>query len=166
MIVYLMRHGIAEDFDPANMRADADRRLTKEGREKMVAQASGVQALNLAIDLFISSPYTRARQTAEIVTTALNKTLELAVELVPHAEPEAILEWLAARNVTTDVMLFGHEPHLSSLGALILSGRQDIMIDMKKGSLLGLEIPRLHAPYRGILHSLIPARSLRKMGGV
>ncbi|MCC6810613.1 MAG: phosphohistidine phosphatase SixA [Deltaproteobacteria bacterium] len=161
--LYLMRHGIAEDFDPASMKSDADRKLTKEGKDKLAEQAKGVRALDLDLGLLVTSPFTRARQTAEIVAGALDAKLplEIASELVPNADPEQILEYLAAKKASAPTLLFGHEPHLSTLVSIVLSGKSEIAVEMKKGALVGLELMRLQPPFRGHLRFLIPPRALR-----
>jgi phosphohistidine phosphatase len=163
--LYLMRHGIAEDFDPSSMKSDADRKLTKEGKEKLSEQALGVASLELDLGLIVTSPYARARQTAEIVTAPMTSKvpMEVANELVPHADPEAILEYLAAKKVSVPTMLFGHEPHLSTLVSIVLSGKTDIAVEMKKGTLVGLELMRLAPPFRGVLRMFVPPRVQRSL---
>jgi phosphohistidine phosphatase len=163
--LYLMRHGIAEDFDPATMKGDADRKLTREGKEKLTEQAQGVAQLDLDIGLVVMSPYVRARQTAEIIAAGLKNDvpMEVANELVPNADPERILAYLAAKNVSVPTLLFGHEPHLSTLVSLVLSGKPDIAVEMKKGMLYGLELMRLAPPFRGMLRLALPPKVMRSL---
>jgi phosphohistidine phosphatase len=161
--LYLMRHGIAEDFDPSAMRSDSERKLTREGKDKLNEQAKGFPALELDIGLVLSSPYTRARQTADIIMGSFSKKLSLEItdDLVPEADPQAVLEYLAARDVTVPTLCFGHEPHISTLASYVLSGDSTLAIEMKKGSLVGLQLPRLRPPFRGLLTMLVPPRALR-----
>jgi phosphohistidine phosphatase len=147
------------------MKHDADRKLTKEGKDKLSEQAHGVAGLDLDLGLIVTSPFIRARQTAEIITAALKHKVpvEVASELVPSADPEAILAYLAAKKVSVPTMLFGHEPHLSTLVSFVLSGKADVAVEMKKGMLYGLELTRLAPPFRGMLRLALPPRVLRSL---
>ena len=86
MILYLLRHGIAEPRD-ADGQDDETRALTKAGRQKMQAVARGMLALDLGVERILSSPYLRAKQTAEIVAGALDLPVEYWKVLVPDAAP-------------------------------------------------------------------------------
>ena len=45
--------------------------LTKEGEEKMLDVARGMKKLEIEFDILLTSPYVRARRTAEIVAQGL-----------------------------------------------------------------------------------------------
>ena len=66
MQLYVVRHGIAIGREDPKCPPDAERYLTEEGVEKTREVAKGVAALGATADLFLSSPYVRAMQTAEI----------------------------------------------------------------------------------------------------
>lgn len=63
MDLYLMRHGIAEEWDPA--RPDAQRALTEEGVAKLERAVLGMRALGIQFDRVLTSPWRRAVETAE-----------------------------------------------------------------------------------------------------
>ena len=67
MNLYILRHGIAVEHGAPGYAKDADRPLTPEGERKLGQIAEAMKALELTFDLILSSPYLRARQTAEIV---------------------------------------------------------------------------------------------------
>ena len=71
MKLYILRHGIAVEPGTPGYETDADRPLTSEGERKMRQIAGAMEALELSFDLILSSPYLRARQTAEIVAEVL-----------------------------------------------------------------------------------------------
>ena len=71
MDLYLLRHGIAVEPGSPGYAKDADRPLTPEGERKLGQIAEAMEALELSFDLILSSPYVRARQTAEIVAATL-----------------------------------------------------------------------------------------------
>lgn len=65
MILYIMRHGETAWNKARRMQGQTDIPLTEEGLE--MARKSGVGMKDLPIDLCISSPLSRAKQTAECV---------------------------------------------------------------------------------------------------
>ena len=64
MRLYLLRHGIAEDYHPEG---DPARALTAEGIAKVRLQAAAFHRMGLGLERVLSSPYVRARQTARLV---------------------------------------------------------------------------------------------------
>ncbi len=72
MQIYIVRHGIAIDREDPKCPPDPERHLTEEGVEKTKQVAKGVAALGVTGDLFLTSPYVRAMQTAEIFASALD----------------------------------------------------------------------------------------------
>ena len=161
--LFLLRHGIAEDFDPERMRGDQDRHLTQEGRDKIEAQAPTIAAMKLGIACILASPYPRAQETAEITAHALELEVETSDLLTPQSWPEAILVELAKRKREVPTLLVGHEPHLSSLASRVLSGGGDLAIELKKGGLIGLSLGKLAPPFHGELMFSIPPKALRAM---
>src|SRR5580765_5134354 len=75
MRIYLMRHGPAGNRDTWTD-DDSLRPLTEKGERRTRAAADGLKRLNPAIDVLLTSPLVRARQTAEIVGEALNLAVE------------------------------------------------------------------------------------------
>lgn len=71
MNLYLIRHAIAVDEGDPEYAQDSLRPLTEKGRKKMRQIARGLRALGAEFDLIVSSPYVRARETAEILSDVL-----------------------------------------------------------------------------------------------
>jgi phosphohistidine phosphatase len=127
MLLYVMRHGPAEDR--ASSGRDFDRVLTPAGRAVVaraarqlgqVRQVGGV-AGRLRV---LASPLRRARETAEIVAGALSRPPDLVhVELhddlaVDAGLPLGLVRQLAAAG--TDALLVGHQPTVEDLARRIL----------------------------------------------
>src|SRR5258707_3959262 len=72
MQLYIVRHGIAIDREDPKCPPDPERYLTEEGVQKTKQVAKGVAALGVTADLFLTSPYVRAAQTAEIFAGAFD----------------------------------------------------------------------------------------------
>ena len=69
MNLYLMRHAIAAE--PDENTEDNLRSLTEKGRKKLGKIAHNLEKLELEFDNIITSPYLRARQTADVVAHVL-----------------------------------------------------------------------------------------------
>ena len=164
MDLYLLRHAIAAEARIGSLTADSERPLTEEGKKKMVRIARAMRKLGLPFDLILSSPYVRARETADIV--AVEFGLKNACELTPHLEPGQNLESLVklVRTRSTDapsILLVGHEPMLSTLIAVLLGGRDaTIGITMKKAGLCRLRVDALRYGKCATLEWLLAPRQL------
>jgi phosphohistidine phosphatase len=146
MNLYILRHGIADAPGTGRIVADADRPLTAEGERKVWQIAEAMEALELSFDLILASPYLRARQTAEIVAEAFKarKKLEFNEALTPSGSSQQLVEFLNRRQPAPEsVLLSGHEPSLSELISLLLSGGENLSITMKKGGLCKLTVEQL-----------------------
>jgi phosphohistidine phosphatase len=146
MNLFILRHGLAVEPGTAGFAKDSDRPLTAKGERKLWKIADAMEDLEISFDCILSSPYLRARQTAEIVAEALDlkKKLEFCEALTPGGNPTRLLEAINARKPAPEnLLLVGHEPYLSELISLLLSGSSDIPITMKKAGLCKLAIESL-----------------------
>src|SRR5262249_23083469 len=96
MNLYLLRHGLAAELGTHGLPRDAERPLTEKGERKLWRIAEGIGALELSFDLILSSPYLRARQTAEIIAKALHasRKIELSESLTPTGSAKELIEQL------------------------------------------------------------------------
>src|SRR5262249_11090330 len=123
MQLYIVRHGTAIDREDPKCPPDPERYLTEEGVEKTKGVAKGVAALGVAPDLFFSSPYVRAAQTAEIFAEAMDHSrqkIRRTELLLPGAEPTLLFRELAREKQASTIILFGHAPHLDGVIATAL----------------------------------------------
>src|SRR5215471_76043 len=109
MELYLLRHGIAENGRPG--RPDSARELTSEGREKTALVLKAACRSGVHPSVILSSPYIRARQTAEIAATELRceAGIHLVESLVPHGSPEGVWADVRVYAKEPSVLLAGHE---------------------------------------------------------
>jgi phosphohistidine phosphatase len=146
MNLYILRHGLAEELDPRRFAKDSDRPLTSEGERKMWKIAEAIGALGVSFDVILFSPYVRARQTAEIVAEALGlrKRLEASEALTPAGSIKDLVTSINERKPRCEeVLLVGHEPYLSELISLLVSGEVGFSVVMKKGGLCKLSTNHL-----------------------
>src|SRR5437763_13741841 len=69
--IYLVRHGVAEERGDA-WPDDAKRPLSEDGMARLKKAARGLDRLGVSIDVILTSPLVRTRQTAEIVAAELD----------------------------------------------------------------------------------------------
>jgi phosphohistidine phosphatase len=137
MEIYLVRHGIAEDM--AESGCDSDRRLTEEGAQKTERVAKAFVKRVPLIDLILHSPYKRARETAEIFATQFPKAkLEEGKGMTPFDKAGFALPQISALSQGTKIMLVGHEPHLSCLASLLITGSDRPVMEFKKAGIAGI----------------------------
>lgn len=118
--VFLIRH--AEAVPETLALADPHRHLTARGRQQARAIGDRLRWHDCVPSHLWSSPLVRAIQTAELVASGLQ--CELAVEampaLAPDANPRDVVTAVGALPAGSIVMLVGHEPGLSAVGALLV----------------------------------------------
>ena len=154
MEIYILRHGLAQEAN-GGMR-DADRPLTPEGTKKLLPVLRRARAIDVQPPVILTSPYRRARETAQVAVEALRGEPKLVESraLIPDSSPELV--WDEIRNHKNDrqIMIVGHEPLLSSVYSYLL-GAALAQIDVKKGSLGRIDVDRFTGQPRGILRWLI-----------
>jgi phosphohistidine phosphatase len=165
MELYFLRHGIAAAREDFLFPRDFDRPLTKEGAQKMRRIAKAMKAQGLRFDLILSSPYIRARQTAEIAARVLKAIPELKLTPVLGADstPRDLVRGLLRRKLPERVLLVGHEPLFSDTIAFLLGGHSDIAITLKKGGLAFLTVEQLKMDRCAALEWLVTPRQLCRM---
>jgi len=142
MNLYLLRHGIAVEPGTVGYESDSERPLTDKGKDRLRAAARAMEELGLSFDLILSSPFLRAKQTAEIIAKdlKLRKKLAFSDDLTPAGNPRLLIQQLNQfRPEPESVLLVGHEPYLGKLLALLAAGNTSLEIDFKKGGLCKLE---------------------------
>src|SRR6266478_6277672 len=131
MNLYILRHGLAVEQGTAGFANDADRPLTSKGERKLWLIAEAMEELGLSFDLILSSPFTRARQTAEIVADVLKprKKIQFTSTLEPGGSFKELIELLkSTAPAPEEVLVVGHEPYLSGLISLLISGETSIEV--------------------------------------
>lgn len=156
MEIWLLRHAAAEDRSSSGR--DADRTLTEDGHRRAREVARGLAALEPGIELVLTSPFARARQTAEPVARALKLSgrVRETAALVPDSDPDDVLAEIRAEKIDA-VLLVGHEPHLGALLGRLVAGRPGLAVPMKKAA-----VARVSWEGSGpaTLRALLPARVL------
>lgn len=157
MRIYLVRHAIAENAGTTAYEDDSLRPLTDKGRKKMKKIVGALNDIGVGPDLIVSSPYVRASQTASILAKELKYKEEIVYSnsLVPMGEPDDMIGEINKKYSVDEIMLVGHEPNLSTLMSVLLTGNPDISINLKKGGVCCLSIDNLQDDRKAVLEWLI-----------
>lgn len=167
MNLYVIRHAIAADEGTSGHESDSERPLTDKGRKKMRQVAKGLRNLGVEFDLILTSPYVRARETAEILADVfkMKKNLAFSDNLIPLGNPELLIGEVNEKYSVDSLALVGHEPHLSTLVGLLIAENAKVDITLKKGGVCYLTADDLHhSEHRATLEWLLTPGILLEIG--
>ena len=164
MKLLILRHAKAFDPDPRQWPDDSKRPLTETGKKRLAKSVPAIKALapkNLRV---ISSPYTRAIQTAKIVCEAAGwDAPEIDDRLSAHYGPEHSLDLLQSLPVAGNYVIVGHDPTFSFLPALLIGANRPGATSLKTGAVArvdtGMAPPE---PGTGTLIALIQPKILAR----
>jgi phosphohistidine phosphatase len=165
MNLYIIRHAIAVDEGTSDYESDSERPLTDKGRKKMRQIAKGLRNLGVEFDLILSSPYVRARETAEILADVfkMKKKIVFSDNLIPMGNPELLITEVNEKYSVDSIALVGHEPHLSTLVGLLVAENAKIDVTLKKGGVCYLSADDLHHEHRATLEWLLTPGTLMEI---
>ena len=161
--LYLIRHAIAADPSPAYV-TDAIRPLTEEGIERWRQQVRGLRALDVAVEMILTSPYARCRQTAEILAEGSPgpPPVILFDALRPGGRLADVLEGTGDYRGSAALALVGHEPSIGSLAAQLMGAQGTV--PFKKGAVCRIDVETFPPRGAGQLVWLLPPKVLRRLG--
>ena len=164
MDLYIFRHGKAEPYGQG-FSSDHLRPLTSKGRKRTKRSVNGMKAADVNVDLIVSSPILRARQTAEIV----HKGLDLAepIEFSDALASGSVREVMSAIQTYASldgVLLVGHEPTLSELISTMSSGVYHVAFNLKPGGLCKLNVAALRFGQCASIEWFVTPKQLVAMG--
>lgn len=138
MQLLFLRHGPAES-KAAWAGEDEDRPLTDQGRLLVGDLGCSLSRLKAFPEVVLTSPYLRARQTAEIVGECLGapESVEIDKRLAPGFGLKQLEKVVHDHAGAGTIMLVGHDPDFSDLVRTITGGR----LSIRKGGLAQVEIP-------------------------
>jgi len=158
MNLYLMRHANA-GLKRGNLFLDDKRSLVKEGKEQCILMARTLNALKVQVDVIVSSPLKRARQTAQLVGTEMgyDAKVEVSPALGPDASYAEFQRMLSRYAAYESVLAVGHNPNLFQFLGRLITVNGGAAVRMRKGSVARIDLDK-HPP---LLQWLIDPRSAR-----
>jgi phosphohistidine phosphatase len=157
MLLYLLRHGIAETS--ARSGRDADRVLTEEGRDKVRSVVRRARAGGMWPTLILSSPFARALETAQVSAKALGHEDEIVTSnaFIPEASPEEAWAEIRTHKTQPEVLLASHQPLCGALTAFLLNSPA-LAVDFRKSALLCIDLDGAGARPRGVLQWMLTSK--------
>ncbi len=161
MIIYFLRHASAGQ-SVANLKKDEKRALDKEGIAQCGYVGRALAALDVQVEVILSSPLKRAAQTASLVGNELSYEGKLQFEdaLRPGASFADFRKLLDSYARHESIMVVGHNPNLSEfLGRSISQAGCEAAAELKKGAVAKVEFGRSS----GNLHWMLTPKILRSL---
>ncbi len=136
MRLYLVRHGKAEQGG-----GEWERPLTARGIRDVGRIAACLEKAGCRVARVVHSGRTRARQTAELLSAAVNpqgRVEEMRIGLQPDDATDVLAK--AAAGWDDDVMVVGHQPFMGRMAAHLLCGDSGVpLVTVKTGSVICCE---------------------------
>ena len=160
--LYLVRHAIAAERG-SEWPDDNKRPLTVEGIARFKVAVKGLRSLGMAVDVVITSPLVRARQTADLLSDGLpgRPTVRTIERLAPGHAPGEVLAQLARATRRRRIAVVGHEPGLGELAAHLIGAARPL--PFRKGSVCRIDVQSLAGDRAGSLIWFLPPKALRRI---
>lgn len=165
MDLYLVRHAVAFDPDPARWPDDSQRPLTPEGEQRFRRAAQGLGTLVADVDIVLSSPWPRAWRTAELLQKEAGWPTPVACDALQSGRaPAEVLQALKPHSAVRSAALVGHEPSLHELASYLLTKDTDhAQLEFKKGGVARLWLDEGIRPGAAQLRWLLAPKILRAL---
>jgi phosphohistidine phosphatase len=153
MIVYFLRHANAGTH-LATPKKDEKRGLDKEGIEQCGYVGRALAALDVQVDIMISSPLKRATQTAALVGNEMGHEgmLQIDQALRPQATFADFRKLLDKYARQEAIMVVGHNPNLSEfLGRIVSDAGCEAGLELRKGAVAKVELRRTSGSLQWVL---------------
>jgi len=139
MHLYIVRHGPAVEPNEWGG-SEVERPLTPHGKQVVLRVAERLAAMKVAVDAIVTSPYVRARETAEIIARTLDRDdrLEEDGRLSPGFGIADLMSLLADYSEVSGLMIVGHEPDLGQAICEFIGAER---LKMKKGGVALVDLP-------------------------
>jgi len=160
--LYLIRHAVAEERGD-EWPDDAKRPLSDDGSARMRKAARGLDRLGVTLEVVVTSPLVRTKQTAEIVAAAMNPRppIVAADSLAPGGTYQETIADLEKQSRRTRIAIVGHEPGIGEFAARLIGSRHSI--PFKKGAVCRIDVDALPPSGPGDLRWMLTTKILRSI---
>jgi len=165
MNLFILRHAKAAERS-VRIPDDSKRPLTVDGEREMFRVAKGMREMDLTFGLILSSPFVRAKRTAEIVAEVFKSNkLQLSKDLASGANTRDLIKELNDNySSLKNILLVGHEPYLSKLISRLTAGDEKLSLHFKKAGLSKLTVGELRFGRCATLEWLLTPKQLVMLG--
>lgn len=160
MFVYIARHAWAGEHGDPRWPDDSLRPLTDDGIERYTKVVQALADRGFSPQRIATSPYTRCRQTAEIIAAhvASRPTIEELSALEPGSDLADVVGW-TNKQVGHDACWVGHSPDVEHLAAAMLSDGS-ANVRFAKGAVAAIKMDGAAAVGLGELYWSVSAKVL------
>ncbi len=126
MEIYFVRHGEAQD--KVGGMKDEDRPLTSFGAATIAHLGRSLKGIIKRFDLILTSPFLRARQSADILGNIFGNKGEISVSnsLIAGSPPNELLNEIK-KSDASHILIIGHQPYLGSYINFFTGTKEDDM---------------------------------------
>jgi phosphohistidine phosphatase len=163
MVIYFLRHANAGQKHFSDPGKDEKRPIDKIGEQQSHDVGRAMASIGVTANVIVSSPLTRAMQTAEIVSQELGHEEKLVIDeaLRPEATFEQFKALLNRHKDKAAILVVGHDPSMTEFVNQVLSGGRPLAaIEMKKGGVAKVEL-ELRRP--AVLKWCMPPKVVQKI---
>lgn len=164
MIVYFLRH-VSAGQHTVLPREDEKRPIDKIGEQQCHVVGRALVALGVEVDAIISSPLTRAVQTAELAVKELGYRHKIVISdaMRPEASYDQFHDLLDHYRHGKAIMVVGHNPSITEFLLRLVTGSDHAeCIDFKKGGVAKVEV----RGEQGVLNWLFTPKMASKLQAV
>ena len=158
--LYVIRHALAEDRGDA-WPDDAKRPLTEDGKTRFRRASRSLARIGIEIDVVLTSPLVRTRQTADIFAAAFSPhpAVVNVDALAPDGSPAGLIAELGKYSRKRGIAIVGHEPGIGELASQLIGMRH--AIEFKKGGVCRIDVDELPPKDPGALRWFLTPKLLR-----
>ena len=159
MIIYFLRHASAGK-KMLNPKKDDRRPLDQEGILQSRYMGRMLASLDVQVDRIVSSPLTRAMQTATLVANELayESPVQADEALLPESDFDNFRNMLSRLKKFEEIIVVGHNPSFTEFLSKTVSGAAGAtQIEFKKGAVAKVEMDGRN----GTLHWLVVPKIAR-----
>lgn len=160
MKLFLVRHGVAVDGIGGEIKSDAQRPLTPDGRDEVEQVAKGLRRSGIRLNHLVSSPLVRARQTAAVFADEFGMAVEICDALAPGGDTQYLYAFLKGKKGDS-IALFGHEPDMSDLAQELLG--VEFKIPFKKAGVCRIDVEDMPPRSPGTLKWFLPPKLSKQL---
>ena len=159
MQIFFLRHANAGE-PKLNPTKDEKRRLDKLGIEQSHDVGRALAAMNISVDIIVSSPLRRATQTASVVANEIDYEDKVITDsaLRPDATYEHFQELLRRYSRKEAIMVVGHNPTMTEFLNRLIGAANSV--ELKKGAVARVEKEGRKA---AVLKWCMPPKAIRSI---
>ena len=160
MFIYIARHAWAHEFGDPRWPDDSKRELEFDGADRYIQVVEALAERGFEPDIVATSPYTRCRQTAELISRhTVNHPDVIELEALEPGSDFAALVTLSQSLDADSICWVGHAPDVGQFTATLI-GAPRANIRFAKGAIAAIRYDDEIGPGCGELYWHVTAKSL------